>query len=780
MTNRKLVVIAWVLVLFSATVTLSSSTAAETSLKEFFESLGLTDTEGRPVTILSAELITNITGVPEHVRLEGIIWPETRFVIKLPVASKWNGRYYQIGGGGLGGVLQEANMLPALKLGYATGGNNQGHNATKEPGATFAYPDPIPGIRNETNPYWERKEDDYAYRATHETAILAKKIIKAYYGTEPLYSYFVGASNGGREGLKIAQMYPEDFDGMVIGMPVLNITWEALQDIWNAKATLVGPGAIPVSNLPMLAKAVYQKCDSIDGLVDGLIDDPRICLDYFNPVIDLALPPYSDHFTYEQRESLLKIYEGPKTSWGLQLFYGTPPGGEALMRHVFGRIMSNWAFWVCGEPNLALSLGGSLWQYMATDPRFGPGWDWRTFNFDTDPFKLRPELAEKLNAIDPDLRAFKERGGKIIMWHGWADQLVTPYQSIAYYESVMKFMGENSTKEFFKLYMVPGLTHVGSIGCSDVDWFSALVNWVENGIEPGILIGSRKADAELNLTARTRPIPPYPMVARYIGNGSIDDAKNFVCVNLIPAEVRIEPKIINLDKGNFTAFVNIPEGYSMQNILAVICEGAAARRVYFAENGRTLVAEFNSKNLINITPREDWVFAVTVIFESGGQMLALEGCDVVNVFELDFRQEYYKLLENYTSLNDKYQLLSESFNKLQSDYDKLESDFEKLKSERDDLYAALGEANRDYDQLKSDFDKLKSEHDQLRSDLERLKSERDDLYAALDEANRDYEALLDEYEKFKPWQYIAYTFIALTILFIATNIYFLRKAKRNE
>jgi len=118
----------------------------------------------------------------------------------------------------------------------------------------------------------------------------------------------------------IAQMYPEDFEGMVIGMPVLNITWEALQDIWNAKATLVGPGAIPVSNLPMLAKAVYQKCDSIDGLVDGLIDDPRICLDYFNPVIDLALPPYSDYFTYEQRESLLKIYEGPKTSWVFNSF----------------------------------------------------------------------------------------------------------------------------------------------------------------------------------------------------------------------------------------------------------------------------------------------------------------------------------------------------------------------------------------------------------------------------------------------------------------------------
>ncbi len=725
MMNRKVVVVICTLMLLTAVVP-SRPVSSETNLKEFFESLGLTDTEGRPVTILSAELITGVPDVPEHVRIEGIIWPETRFVIKLPIPSKWNGRYYQVGGAGLGGVLREADMLPALKLGYATGANNQGHNATKEPGATFAYPDPIPGIRDEPNPYWERKEEDYAYRATHETAVLAKKIIKAYYGTEPLYSYFVGASNGGREGLKIAQMFPEDFDGMVIGMPVLNITWEALQDIWNAKVALLGPGAIPISILPLLAKAVYEKCDSIDGLVDGLIDDPRTCLAFFDPTIDLAVPPYSDHFTYEQRESLSKIYEGPKTSWGLQLFYGTPPGGEALMRHVFGGIMSNWAFWVCGEPNLALNLGGSLWQYMATEPRFGPGWDWRTFDFDVDPFKLRPELAEKLNAINPDLRAFKERGGKIIMWHGWADQLVTPYQSIAYYESVMRFMGEEATKEFFKLYMVPGLTHVGSIGCSQVDWFSALVNWVENGIEPGVLIGYRRADPELNLSARTRPIPPYPLVARYVGNGSIDDAKNFVCVKLIPADVRIEPKIINLDGGSFTAFVEVPEGYSLslENIVSVVCEGARATRVYFAKDGRVLIAEFNARDLINIHPRDGWVFAVTVIFESDGQMLALEGHDIVSVFEFDVRREYYKLLEDFKSLSDKYALLSESF--------------DKLKSERDDLYVALRELKHDYEELKS-----------------------------------SYEALLDKYERIVPWQYIAYTFIALAILSVALNAFLL-------
>ncbi|MEM2319282.1 MAG: tannase/feruloyl esterase family alpha/beta hydrolase [Candidatus Bathyarchaeia archaeon] len=745
---------------------LQSYASTANSLKEFFDSLGLTDTEGNPVTILSAETVTDVPGAPEHVRVEGVIWPETQFVIKLPISSKWNGRYYQIGGAGLGGTLLEPAMLPGIMMGYATGGNNQGHNATREPGATFAYPDPIPGIRREPNPYWQRKEEDYAYRASHETAVLAKKIIKAYYGREPLYSYFVGSSNGGREGLKLAQIYPEDFDGMVIGMPVLNITWEALQDVWNAHATLVGPGAIPVSSLPFLAQAVYEKCDSVDGLVDGLIDDPRKCA--FDPIVDLAETPYSNYFTLEQRESLAKIYEGPKTSWGLQLFYGTPVGGEAVMRHVFGGVMSNWAFWVVGEPNLALSLGGSIWQYMATEPRFGPEWDWRNLNFDVDPFRLRPELAEKLNAISPDLRAFKERGGKIIHWHGWADQLVTPYQSIAYYESVVQFMGKEAANEFYKLYMVPGLTHVGSIGCSNVDWFTPLVKWVENGVEPKVLIGSRNADPVLNLTARTRPIPPYPLVARYIGKGSIDDAENFVCVELIPTEVQIKPSTISLTGGNFTAYVNIPEGYNVREFIAVTCEGAAALRVYFAKDGRVLIAEFNPRDLINVKPREDFIFTVTAIFEQNGQKFAFEGSDTVKVTAFDLEQEYDKLLLNYTALKDDYARLQEQFTALQQNYSDLNSAYSSLANEHKNLQS-------NYTTLKSEYTELNQTLKQIQSELNGLKANYTLLKVNYGQLQSSYETLQQDYAGLKNWQYATYAFIVLTFVSIATTIYFARK-----
>ena len=604
----------------------------------YFQDLELTDTEGWPVEFSKAEDVDAdpSSGLPKHCRVQGTIWPEVLFVIKLP--TQWNERYYQIGGGGLGGSLSESSMIPGLMQSYATAGNNQGHDANKEPGGLFAYP-------SETNPNWERKEDGYCYLADHQTNLVAKQIIKAYYGKGPLYSYWVGASNGGREGLKEAQWYPTDFDGLVIGMPVLHISKETLQDVWNAQMALVGPGAIPITKLQMLAEAVYAKCDSIDGLVDGIIDDPRNC--NFNPERDLPACPGDDKpdcFTSAQRANLKKIYEGPKTSAGVQIFPGTPPGGEALMRHMFGGIMSNWAFWVIGQPNLGLSLGGSFCQYMATEPRFGPTWDWKTYNFDVDPFRIRPDLIARCDATNPDLSALKARGGKILHWHGWADQLVTPFQTIDYYESVVSKMTKQAAKDFYRLYMVPGLTHVGSIGASNVDWFTPLVNWVEKGIPPGVLIGSRAADPGLGLADRTRPVCPYPDVARYLGEGSIEDAANFTCVKIIPARVRIHSETLNVGKkGKFTASITFPAGYRVNrhDIRAVVCEGAPA--VWIHGGDHSLVAEFDKQDLVNITPGEEVTFTVTVIAEDdghhqghhecNGHQIAFEESDTVKVIE---------------------------------------------------------------------------------------------------------------------------------------------------
>jgi hypothetical protein len=606
----------------------------------FFTGLGLVGTTvDRVVTITSVTKVAAGGGLPEHCRVEGTMWPELLFVFKLPTV--WNERYYQIGGGGLGGMLYEFNMAPGLVQGYATGGNNQGHDSTKEPGGTFAYP-------STANPNWLIKEDDYCFRADHETALLGKTIVQNYYGKSPAKSYWVGGSNGGREGLKEAQVYPADFDGFVVGMPVLHITGETMQDVWNAHAALLGPGAIPLDKLPILANAVYAKCDSVDGLVDGIIEDPRNCS--FNALYDLpgCVPDVdaSGCFTSAQRVALKKIYDGPRNSSGDQLYPGTPLGGEALMRHMFGGIMSNWAFWVIGMPNLGLDLGGSFWQYMATDPRFAnadPEWNWAMYDFDVDPQKLRPDLKTKCDATNPDLSVLADKGGKIIHWHGWADQLVTPFESISYYKNVIKTVPD--AEQFYRLYMVPGLTHVGSIGTSDVDWFTPLVNWVEKGQAPDVLIGSRAADPDLGLTARTRPICPYPEVARYLGSGSIDEAANFTCVNVIPTKVKIEPETINLkSNGVFTAFFTLPNYHHKKYRhgkdsfdITVVCEGAPAIKGTANKHGKGFIAKFRTQDLINIIPGDKITFTAYAILDHCGETLAFEGSDIVRVLDKELK-----------------------------------------------------------------------------------------------------------------------------------------------
>jgi len=291
-------------------------------------------------------------------------------------------------------------------------------------GATFAYNN-------------RQGEIDYCYRAIHLTAVTAKEIIEAYYGDPPSYSYFVGCSTGGRQGLMEAQRFPMDFDGIVVGAPVLDFSGTQMWGIWNSQA-LLEDGNIPVKNLKILADAVYEKCDGVDGLVDGLINDPRNCT--FDPATDL--PPGS--FTPAQVEALEKIYGGVKNSKGELLFPGQPVGAE-----VFAGGMSGWAMWVIsiGGPSLQLLVGDSFMKYIAFEVDPGPDYDWTTYNFDTDPPKMA-YISSILDATDPDLSEFKAGGGKIIHYHGWADTALNPFMSVNYYEDVLNFMGVEETMDF--------------------------------------------------------------------------------------------------------------------------------------------------------------------------------------------------------------------------------------------------------------------------------------------------------------------------------------------
>jgi hypothetical protein len=461
---------------------------------------------GDQVTIDSATPVAATAKTPAHCDVRGVIWPEAHFAIKLPDA--WNDRFQMVGNGGTAGVISLGPVDNALRKGFAGASTDTGHDARKEPLATFVQTTP-------ENPNGRRKFIDFAYLAVHETAVLAKQVIKAYYGSAPRYSYWVGCSTGGRQGLQEAQRYPDDFDGLVVGAPGLYNTGNSLRRIWVAQSQ-DGAGATPVEKLPLLARAVYDKCDAVDGLKDGIIDDPRRC--GFDPARDVpkcAGPEMADCFTSAQITALNKIYQGARDSKGRQLFPGEPVGAEPV-----------WAENLVGPSKLVLPRAESMMKYALLDPSPGTGWTYTMFNFDTDPPRLE-RAGKDLNALNPDLNPLKKRGGKIVQYSGWADQQVNPMPGIEYYESMSRRMGAKATRDFYRLFMVPGMFHCnGGPGCSSVDWLTPLMEWVEKGKAPDQITGAHVEDGE---TKRTRPLCPYPEVAKYKGSGSIDDAANFAC-----------------------------------------------------------------------------------------------------------------------------------------------------------------------------------------------------------------------------------------------------------
>jgi len=319
-----------------------------------------------------------------------------------------------------------------------------------------------------------------------------------------------------------AQRYPEDFDGYVVGAPVLYLTGLMMKGIWNQMAVGSGPGQIKSEKLPLLAKAVYEKCDALDGLKDGLIENPARC--DFDPANDLPrCAGDSDSaacFTAAQIDGLKKVYDGVRDSHGRKLFPGQPPGAEAFYPTQPGsEPRSGWEFIVRGG-------AGADFMKFAFDPPAGANWDYHTFNFDTDPARLS-SMALRLDATIADLSAVRARGGKIMHYNGWSDPMVTASMSVNYYEAARKSMGEKETADFYRLFLVPGMGHCqGESGCSNVDWLTPMVAWVEKGIAPAMVIGAHMEAGEVT---RKRPICAYPNVAQYKGTGSIDVADNFTC-----------------------------------------------------------------------------------------------------------------------------------------------------------------------------------------------------------------------------------------------------------
>jgi feruloyl esterase len=482
---------------------------SEASAQPKISCTALNSLTGYELSVMSAETIANAAGTPPFCRVLIQVQPEIRVEVTLP--AHWNHRLYMFGNGGYAGESLEAanrvaNRNTALQAGFAVTQTNTGHDALREPLATFTVN--------------QQKLLDYAFRSLHVTAETAKRVAAAYYGVRPSRSYYNGCSTGGRQGLIFAQRYPEDFDGLVVGAPALNHVGGRIRSIATYQALVKAP--VPTAKLKLLADRVYARCDAKDGLEDHLIADPRQC--DFKPARDLPIcsaGDAADCFTEGQVKTLETIYADVVLN-GKHVAPGWPFGAEIAGPN--GR--SGWDGWIMrdGELSQSAQYAESALRYMIF-PKPDPTYEMTRFNLERDAH-LFNEVGKLMNATDPDLSRFRDRGGKILMYMGWADPALNPLMGVGYYEDVLRQMGP-STREFFKLYMMPGVFHCnGGVGPACFDPLARVISWVEKGKAPEAIVAQQ---VEGGKVSRTRPLCPYPQAARYQGQGSPDDAANFRC-----------------------------------------------------------------------------------------------------------------------------------------------------------------------------------------------------------------------------------------------------------
>jgi feruloyl esterase len=455
-----------------------------------------------------------LNNLPAFCRVVGVTRPAVNFEVWLPL-SAWNGKFQGVGNGANAGSIGYPAMATALRRGYATAGTDTGHATRNARDAAWAVGHPELMI-------------DFGYRAIHVTTENAKKVVQAFYRQPPNRSYFMSCSTGGRQGLMEAQRFPEDYDGIIAGDPAAN--WTRFQTgghLWIALALNKDPESyIPASKLQLLGDAVNSACDSLDGIVDGVLDDPRKCK--FDPQV-LACKKEQDSascLTAKQVKAVKDIWAGARTSSGETVYPGYMPGAEAA---------GGWAAYMTGtgpQTGNHWDQSDNVLKYMVFED---PKWDFRTFNYDKDVNFALEKLGKTLDAFNPDLTRFRQRGGRLILYHGWSDPSITPLNTIAYYESVVSSLrgkgraqdAEKLAHEFIRLFMVPGMLHCsGGPGPNTFDMLSALETWVEQGRAPDSVIASHSTNG---VKDRTRPLCVYPKVAVHTGRGSTDDAANFVC-----------------------------------------------------------------------------------------------------------------------------------------------------------------------------------------------------------------------------------------------------------
>jgi feruloyl esterase len=449
---------------------------------------------------------------------------DIKLEVWLPV-SGWNGKLEGIGVGGFAGSIDVVQLATTVKAGYAATATDTGHTGSSPFDAGWAIGHP-------------EKIIDYGYRGIHEMTRVAKTVIAAYYSKPPQRSYFAGCSGGGRQGLIEAQRYPEDYDGILAGAPANYFTALAATFAYDTQVlTMDSASFIPPAKIPAIAAAVNAACDEVDGLHDGILNDPRQC--HFDPATIQCKGEDSDKcLTAAQVTALKKLYAGTLDSKGHVVYPGYLPGAEDDQGGTGG-----WEQWITGPAPLK-SFAASFANGFFSNFVFGKSdWDYKTFKVDADLKAANEKTGQVLNATDPDLKTFKARGGKLILYHGWSDPGITPLNTVDYYESVVRKMGQKDVDSFVRLYMVPGMKHC--LGGPGPDSFGAaydlkfddpqhsvdasLEQWVEKATAPSIIVASKFEVQDPAHAKMTRPLCPYPQAAKYKGSGDPNDAANFEC-----------------------------------------------------------------------------------------------------------------------------------------------------------------------------------------------------------------------------------------------------------
>jgi hypothetical protein len=474
----------------------------------------------------SAQAAALAKSLPAFCRIAVVSTPTSDSEIKIEVwlpASGWNGKFQGQGNGGFAGLIDYRSMGVAITQGYATASTDTGHIASGGgPNATWALGHP-------------EKITDFGYRAIHLMTQIAKSLVAAYYGSNPQHSYFSSCSNGGRQALMEAQRYPEDYDGIIAGAPANYWTHLLAGSIWNTQALALDPASyISAKKLPAIASAVNDACDKLDGVADGVLSDPRQC--HFDPDVLLCKDGDADScLTAPQITALKKVYEGAHDSHGKLIYPGFLPGAE------LGG--NGWSSWVTGPTSARTSAGFEFGAGFFADMVYSKeDWDIIHANLDDAVAAADQKIAPILNSTDPNLAAFKSRGGKLIIYHGWNDPAISALNTINYYNSVISKMGQQNADTFVRVFMIPGMQHCG--GGAGADNFGAgisstptdpqhslqlsLEQWVEKGVAPANIIATKFAQGSRTPTM-TRPLCAYPQSAKYNDTGDPNSAASFTC-----------------------------------------------------------------------------------------------------------------------------------------------------------------------------------------------------------------------------------------------------------